>query len=52
MWYHGTKHTLFFLQVNGHDVTNVTHEEATSLLQNSGVRVVLQIYQDPSETLL
>ena len=40
------------LQVNDHDVTNITHEEAASLLQNSGVRVLLQIYRDPSETLL
>jgi len=43
MWYHDIKHALLFLQVNEHDVTNVTHEEVTSLLQNSGVRVVLQI---------
>lgn len=40
------------LSVNGHDVTNVTHEEAASLLQSSSTRVVLQIYRDPSETLL
>ena len=40
------------MQVNGHDVTNVTHEEAAGLLQNSGARVVLQVYRDPSETLL
>ena len=39
-------------QVNGYDVTNVTHEEAAGLLQNSGTKVILQVYREPSETLL
>ena len=51
----GELHTLSctsFPQVNGYDVTNVTHEEAAGLLQNSGTKVILQVYREPSETLL